>query len=127
MIDRQDIAAEVRQWVQEATGLGFKRTYMQLLEEGGLPEPLHALTARGTATRVRRRPDTKLERLSYPAARCQAILSHIDKVDERYRRALILYSCIRPLSDAARGMRKQLPDFVRFAEGGIAIYGLLRK
>lgn len=127
MIDRNSIAAEVRQWVQEATGLGFKGTRVMLLQEGGIPDRLHDLTARGTASRVRRRPDTRVERLSPAAARCEAILAHIDKVDDRYRRALILYACVRPLSEAAKGMRKQLPDFVRFAEGGIAIYGLLQR
>lgn len=127
MIDRLSIAAEVRQWAHEVSGLGFKRTHVRLLEEGTLPEPLHALTARGTASRVHRRPDTRIERLSHVAARCESILGNIERVDERYRRALILYACVRPLSDAARGMKKQLPDFVRFAEGGIAIYALLRK
>ena len=124
MIDRQAIACQIREWAGELTGLGFHRTDMQFWEEGAMPEPLRQLTARGTPTRTRRKPDPRIRSLTPQAQRCDEILAAVEDVDHRYRRALVLYSCVHPISRAAGEMRRNLVDFARFAEGGFAIYAV---
>lgn len=127
MIDRQAIATQIRDWAEQSTGLGFKRADQQFWEEGGLPEPLRALTARGVATRSRKKPDTKVVALSPAARSCGLILDEIRGIDDRYHRAVILYACVQPIARAAKEMRRSLVDFVRFAEGGFAIYAVYER
>lgn len=122
MIDRQAIIAEVRNWVEEITGLGFRRADTQFWEEGAMPEPLRQLTARGVATRSRKKPDVRIKSLSGPSQRCERILRQVEAYDHRYRSALILYSCAPTVSMAVDSMRRSAVDFGRFSEAGLALY-----
>ena len=122
MIDRQAIARQVRDWAQEASGLGFTRTEGAFLEEGGDEDVLRVLTARGTPTRTRRKPNAKVKRLSATALRVEENLWRVEQIDNRYRRALVIMSLTHNVMDGATFMRRSVGDFCRFAEAGFALF-----
>lgn len=122
MIDRYAIASQVRLWVEEIDGFGYHRSDQSFLEDirsGRAGD----ITARATATRSRRIPKTRIQQLSAQARECDAIMRHIVEIDRRYYLALLYYVTLRNVTEGAKAMKRNTVDFVRYAEGGFAVFG----
>ena len=126
MIDRHGIRTEIRHWLEELDGLGFGSSEASLLEDIRKGRTLTRITARGSATRTRRRPGQSIKDLSPEAKWCEAVMRHILAVERKYYQALIFRAGLPTVTDAAAAMKRNLYDYCRFLEGGYAIYSSAR-